>query len=446
MSVRSHGYKGRVADVLEKAGIEIGNRVRISKEGKVYEGYLMPRSELGDDQHIVIKLDDGYNIGVRLSHDLKVEKLELEVEVKPEPPPLPLKVREDLPTVSIISTGGTIASRVDYKTGAVSPALSARDLYNVVPELGDIANINAEILYSLLSENMTAHHWIHIAETVAKHINRGVSGVVVTHGTDTMGYTAAALSFALQNLPVPVILVGSQRSSDRPSSDAATNLINAVIAASKAPIAEVMVAMHASSSDSTSYLHRGTKVRKCHTSRRDAFKTINGHPLAKVENGEVKVLTSNYVRREARKLELKAFFDDKVLLIKSYPGLPPALIDFAVDQGYHGIILEGTGLGHVPESCFKSIKRAVDNGIAVAMTSQCLWGRINMNVYSTGRQLLALGVIPLEDMLPETALVKMMWVLAQTRDLERVRELMLTNVAGEISPRSSYMTYPEQVF
>lgn len=441
MSIRAYGYRGKAAELLEKAKVEIGDRVKVSKGGQAYEGYLMPRSELGDDVHVVIKLDDGYNVGVRLTGDLKVEKLSAEVEVRPELPPLPIQYREGLPKVSIISTGGTIASRVDYKTGAVSPALSARDLYNVVPELGNVANVDAEILYSLLSENMTPQHWRKIAEAVASHIARGAEGVVVTHGTDTMGYTAAALSFALRDLPVPVVLVGSQRSSDRPSSDAAANLINAVTAAAKAPLAEVVVAMHASSSDPTSYLHRGTKVRKCHTSRRDAFKSINSSPLAKVEGNSVVMLTNEYVERGKRSLKLSAAFDDKVLLLKSYPGFPSSLVDFAVDQGFHGVVLEGTGLGHVPESSFRSIKKALDSGITVVLTSQCLWGRVNTNVYSTGRQLTAMGVIPLEDMLPETALVKLMWALAQTRDASEVRKLMLENIAGEISHRTSYTEY-----
>ncbi|MBC7130232.1 Glu-tRNA(Gln) amidotransferase subunit GatD, partial [Candidatus Bathyarchaeota archaeon] len=370
--------------------------------------------------------------------EVKVEKIGKGEKPAFVAPPLP-EQRPDMPNVAIISTGGTIASRVDYRTGAVRPALSASDLYSVVPELAEIARIDAQILFSLYSENITPSHWSRMAEAVAEQIAKGVDGVVIAHGTDTMGYSAAALSFALQNLPVPVIFVGSQRSADRPSSDAATNLIGAVLAAAKAPFAEVAVAMHETISDTAIAIHRGTRVRKCHTSRRDAFQSINIQPIAKVEDNRITMLTEEYRKRDSsRKPVLKPNFSDKAALIKFYPGMNPAIIDWHVEQGYKGIILEGTGLGHVGSQCFKAIRRAVENGVIVAMTSQCIWGRVNMNVYDTGRDLQALGVIPLEDMLAETAIVKLMWVLGQTDDTEEAVRLLKSNIAGESSPRTLY--------
>jgi glutamyl-tRNA(Gln) amidotransferase subunit D len=252
-----------------------------------------------------------------------------------------------------------------------------------------------------------------------------------------MGYTAAALSFALQDLPVPVILVGSQRSADRPSSDAATNLTGAVTAAAKAPFAEVTLAMHETSSDKTIILHRGTKVRKCHTSRRDTFKSINAEPLAKVENGNVNMLTRDYPKRDkSRKLVLRPNFEEKAALLKFHPSFDPEIIDHLLSKGYKGMVLEGTGLGHVSHLCLTSVRNAVEKRVIVAMTSQCIWGRVDMNVYNTGRDLLNAGVIPLEDMLSETALVKLMWTLGQTKDPEEARKLLTTNIAGEISPRT----------
>jgi glutamyl-tRNA(Gln) amidotransferase subunit D len=256
-----------------------------------------------------------------------------------------------------------------------------------------------------------------------------------------MAYTAAALSFALQNLPVPVILVGSQRSADRPSSDAATNLIGAVKAAAWAPFAEVVLAMHQTVSDKSIVFHRGTKVRKCHTSRRDAFQSINTSPLAKMENEKIIKILEDYCQRDlSRKLVLKPDFDEKVALVKFYTGLNPDIIKWYVDKSYRGIILEGTGLGHISNYCFSAIRKAIENDVVVAMTSQCIWGRLNMNVYDTGRDLLAMGVIPLGDMLPETALVKLMWVLGQTKDVEEAKTLLTTNIAHEISLR----TVPEE--
>jgi len=436
LSEKPLGYRGKALKALEEAEAEVGDLIRVTKDRATYEGILIPRSELGDDRHIVVKIKSGYNIGIEVTPTTKVEKKGAKTKPSFIPPPPPQQ-RPDLPRVTIISTGGTIASRVDYRTGAVRPAISASDLYSIVPELSDIAAIDTQILFSVFSEDLTPRHWAETAKNVAKHIADGAQGVVVTHGTDTMGYTAAALSFALQNLPVPVILVGAQRSEDRPSSDAATNLIGAVRAAAYAPFAEVTVAMHQTISDEAIVLHPGTKVRKLHTSRRDAFKTVNAEPLARVLDEEIIMMTDDYQPRSpSRKLMLKPEFEERVALIKFYPGMNPKTVEWHVEQGYRGIVLEGTGLGHVRQKCFSSIRKAVESGVVVAMTSQCIWGRVNMNVYTNGRDLLTIGVLPLEDMLAETALVKMMWTLGQTRDIEEAKRLLITNIAREISART----------
>ena len=441
MSEKDIGYRGKALGALKKAHVEIGDVVRITKEDEVCEGILIPRSEYGDETHLVIKLKNGYNIGITVTEKMTIEKTGEGQKPAFAPPPIP-EQKPGLPKVAIISTGGTIASRVDYRTGGVRPALTANDLYSVVPELAGIAEIETQILLSLFSENITPHDWTEIAQSTAKHILNGVSGVVLAHGTDTMGYTSAALSFALQNLPVPVVIVGSQRSADRPSSDAATNLVGAVLTASQAPFAEVTVAMHETTSDNCIAIHRGTKVRKLHTSRRDAFKSVNTTPIARVENQQISMLTSNYSKRNlSRKLTVMTNFEERVALIKSFPGMDPSIIDFYTDRSYKGIVLEGTGLGHVSKHCSSALKKAVKQGLVVGMTSQCIWGRINMNVYDTGRDLQALGIVPLEDMLPETALVKMMWVLAQTKDAEEAKKMLKTNIAGELLPR----TVPERM-
>jgi len=430
------GYRGNALKFLKNAGAEIGDVIRVTKDGENWEGILIPRSEIGDENHIILKLKSGYNVGVRIDSTAQVEKVGAGVKPTFTPPPLP-KQKTSLPKVAIVSTGGTIASRVDYRTGGVRPALSASDLYSVVPELADIAVVDTEILFSVFSENITSKHWIETAKTVAKHIENGVAGVVVAHGTDTLGYSAAALSFALQDLPVPVIMVASQRSADRPSSDAATNLVGAVKAAAKAPFAEVVVAMHETTSDTSIVFHRGTKVRKCHTSRRDTFKSINSSPLARMEDDTISLLIKNYRKRDsARKLKLKPTFEKKVALVKFHPDLNPEIIDCYVEKGYRGIILEGTGLGHVGNYCLSAIQRAVEKDVIVGMTSQCIWGRLNMNVYDQGRDLLAVGVVSLDDMLPETAFVKLRWALGQTTKTEEAKLLLTKNVANELSPRT----------
>ena len=434
--LENSGYKGQALNLLKEADCDIGDIIKITSESKIYQGILIPRSELGEHTAIIIKMKSGYNIGIQATTEVKIEKIGKGTKPTFASPPLP-KQNPKLPHVVIMSTGGTIASRVDYRTGAVRSAISASDLYGVVPELSDVAQVDTEIVFSLYSENITQQHWTELAQAVAKRIEQGVDGVVIAHGTDTMAYTSAALSFALQNLPIPIILVGAQRSSDRPSSDAATNLIGAVKAAGEAPFAEVGLAMHETVSDAAIVVHRGTKVRKCHTSRRDTFKSINGFPIAKVKDLQVTMETEKYQRRDLnKKLNLKPIFSEKVALVKFYPGLDPAIIDYYVEKGVKGILLEGSGLGHVSKFCFETIKKAVAKGVVVALASQCIWGRVNMNVYDTGRDLLSFGVVPLDDMFSETALVKLMWVLGQTSNPKEAIALLKTNIAGEYSPRS----------
>lgn len=432
------GYRGQSLKLLKSIGAGIGDVIRLTKDGKSWEGILIPRSESGDEYHVVIKMKNGYNVGVQIDASTLVEKVGTGIKPKFTIPPLP-KQKTSLPNVAIVSTGGTIASRVDYRTGGVRAALSASELYSVVPELSEIAVVDTEILFSIFSENITAKHWIATAKAVTKHIENGVDGVVVAHGTDTLGYSAAALSFALRNLPVPVVMVASQRSADRPSSDAATNLVGAVKAAVSAPFAEVVIAMHETISDTSIVFHRGTKARKCHTSRRDAFKSINALPLARLENDKISMLTKSFQKRNvSRKIELNTAFEEKVAMVKAYPDISPEVIDWYVEKGYRGIIIEGTGLGHVGDYLFSAIRVAIENDVMVCMTSQCLWGRLNMNVYDQGRDLLALGVISLDDMLPETAYVKLRWVLGQTSKIEEANRLLKENLANEYSARTLY--------
>jgi glutamyl-tRNA(Gln) amidotransferase subunit D len=195
--------------------------------------------------------------------------------------------------------------------------------------------------------------------------------------------------------------------------------------------------MHGSMEDDFCLIHRGTKVRKCHTSRRDTFMTINDIPIGMVRGEELKLFRDDYNRASPEgKVTVDGKFEPRVALLKVTPGMPSSVIDGMLRAGDKGIVLEGTGLGHAPESLFAGIKRAIAKGVPVVMTSQCLWGRVDMKVYSTGRDLLQMGVIPGEDMLPEVAWIKLMWVLGRAKNLREVSELMLSNLAGEITPRT----------
>jgi len=434
------GYSGKLDDLLSRLSVKVGDLVRVESRGRVYEGILMPRTELGDPECLVLKLPSGYNVGVRVDGETRITKVGEGESWRRLPPP-PSYPDPSKPLVRLVGTGGTIASRVDYRTGGVHPAFSPEELYSLVPELAELARLETVEACSVFSEHLTPELWVRIAEKVAEGLNSGARGVVVAHGTDTMGYTSAALSFMLRNLTGPVVLVGAQRSSDRPSTDAHLNLLSAVAVASRSDLGEVCVVMHGSMEDDFCLIHRGTRVRKCHTSRRDAFLSLNASPLGVVRGGEVRML-GEYRKKGEGRVEVDAKLEPRVLLLKVTPGMAPDLLSSALQLGYRGIVLEGTGLGHAPESLFPSLREAAEKGVPVVMTSQCLWGRVNLNVYSTGRDLLRMGVIPAEDMLPEVAYVKLMWVLGHTREPGEVRRLMLQDLAGELSPRSPFTSLP----
>ena len=428
-------YKENAENYMEKYGLGIGDKIKVNKQDISYTGILLDRPEDADDGYLVIKLSSGYNIGVA------IENTTAELIEKGEKPKIGFGETEiphddSKQNISIVSTGGTVSSVIDYRTGAVHPAFTASDLVKANPELLDYANYNVKALYNILSEDMKPEYWVKAAEEIANDISNGADGVVIAHGTDTMHYTSAALSFMLKT-PVPIIITGAQRSSDRPSSDANINLIDSVIGA-KSDIAEVCVCMHGSLNDKYTYLHKGTKVRKMHTSRRDTFRSINAQPIARIQNRKVKVNPDySYTRRGENELELNTSIEDKVGFIKSFPGISPDYIEYHIDKGYKGLVIEGTGLGHVPNDLVESFKRAQDENIPVIMSSHVLYGRVNMNVYSTGRNILDAGVISGIDMTPETTYVKLCWALGQSDDYEKVKEIMQTNVAGEFGERST---------
>ena len=424
-------YEGYLKDFLELSNITVGDTVKITKPNVEHEGMLLEKPDYSNENTIIIKLDSGYNIGVDIQ-DAKIEKIIEGSKPKIELDPVDKELSDEKDNVSILSTGGTVASVIDYKTGAVHPAFTADDLLRATPELVDYANINAKAIFNILSEDMTKEYWIKTAEEVYNKINNGADGVIIAHGTDTMHYTASALSFMIDT-PVPIVLTGAQRSSDRPSSDAFTNLMSSVTAA-KSDIAEVTICMHGTEDDTYCDLHRGTRARKMHTSRRDTFTSINMNPLAKIQNNKLTINDSevSYTKRNENKLDINTDLADNVALIKSYPGMNPEIIDIYVDKGYDGLVIEGTGLGHCSDDVITSIGRATDEKIPVVITSQCIFGRTNLNVYSSGRRLLHHKVIPVSDMLSETAYTKLLWAAGQTDDMEEIRKIMQTNLKGEM--------------
>ncbi len=435
-------YSKKASSLLASVKASIGDRIRIIREGKQYEGLVMPRIEVGDQNCIVIKLDSGYNVGIDASTIKKISLIEKAKEKKKEAKPEDVKPSEQ--DIVILGCGGTIASKVEYKTGAVYPAITPEELISLVPQLQK-KRIRSRTLFSLFSEDMAPKHWQLIAKEIEKEYKRGAKGIILMHGTDTMHYTAAALSFMIKT-PIPIVLVGAQRSSDRGSSDNQMNL-SAAIAAAETDIAEVMVCMHASTSDDFCHLHRGTKVRKLHTSRRDAFQSVNVKPLAKVfnETGKIELLNESYNKRNSSKLEIDTRINPNVGLIYTYPGIKNEFVK-SLSKFYEGVVIAGTGLGHVPTNPFNdplgssilpAIKNLAKEEIPMIMAPQTIFGRLNMNIYSSGRALLLAGVIGNYcDWTPETATVKLMIALGRYKKIDDVKKFMLTNVAGEISERS----------
>lgn len=419
-----------------------GDRVRVLADEGEFTGILMPRPEILEQDATIVKLDSGYNIGI-CNH--KIKKMEILEAYKPEKETKPkIKHNPKLPTVAILSTGGTISSKIDYRSGGTSADYTAEDFVEMLPELQDIANIKAKKIMSAMTEDFTYKEWAEMAESVVKEIN-DADGIVLTMGTDTLHIASAALSFLLKEIGKPVVITAAQRSIDRGSTDAFMNLLCAVNAAAKIDASGVFTCMHGTINDDYCLLIRGTKVRKMHTSRRDAFRPINEMPIAKVfYGGRIEIINKNVMQRDGK---LKAYFDnqfeEKVALVLVYPGMEPGVIDFYVEKGYKGIVLSATALGHVPTENSKSnilpnIKKATDKGVSVVIASQTIYGRVHPLVYTNLRKLsITLGCIFVEDMLPETAYVKLCHVLGHANKKDEIKKMMLSSIAGEITRRSS---------
>jgi len=422
------GYKGKSLDYLKQKNVSVGDSIKIISD-LTYEGILMPRYETSEDSHIVLKLKSGYNIGIELSEIKDIEKISSTKVVEKESVK---KTDSSLPKILLLSTGGTIASKVDYRTGAVTPALTAADLNDAVPEIAEIANIDAEVLFSEYSENLQPEHWVETAKKIQSIVDLDYKGVIVAHGTDTMHYSSAFLSFALSGLKIPVVFVGSQRSSDRPSSDAASNLIAATKFIVKTDVNGIYVVMHHNESDETISCHLGTRVRKNHASKRSAFETIGSDPAFLILDKKI-IKNSRDKFFENQSFNPRLAIDTQVALVKYHPGYEPKQIEALIDLGFKAIIFEGTGLGHVGKTMYDVIKKANAEGLFLGMTSQCIDGRVRMTVYESGRDLLELGITPLENMIPEVALVKTMWALGNSEDKDGLKKLLLENIASEFS-------------
>src|SRR3989344_2578192 len=434
-------------EFLKKNKLEEGQYVKILRGNEEFKGNIIP-GESKEKEIIRLKLDSGYNVGIKASSDLKVEKLEGSKKVGKAK----IEVKQDstLPKISILHTGGTIASRVDYRTGAAYSSFDPNDLLTMFPELTKLGNFSSKLIANMWSDDLRFTHISTIANEIKKSYENGATGIILGMGTDNMAVASAALSFTFEECPIPVIFVGAQRSSDRGSSDAAMNLISATEFITKTDYAGVALCMHHDSSDDKCAILPACKTRKLHSSRRDAFKAVNDTPIALIDfkTKKIEFLKKDYTRKNSKKMVVKPDFEEKVALFKISINMFPEQFAFYKKEKFKGLVIEGTGLGHTPghnpdgktkinEKIFPEIKKLTESGCVVVMTTTTLFGRVHMHVYNKGTDLVDLGVIPGEDMLPETAFVKLAWLLGNYKPKE-AKELIAKNLRGEITPATKY--------
>lgn len=433
-------YKGKAKKFLAERGLDIWDKVVVSTETSTFEALILPGPPTEDI--IYLKLPNGYNLALKIDRIKSLRKIG-SISPSYTLPRMHVSIQQNLPEVSIIHCGGTIASRIEYSTGAVAPAFSLEELSHAVPEIFDLIKPKLTMLFNIFSEHMTPTHWMTIAKTAYKEFISGARAIIVTHGTDTMHFSATAIAFMLHELPGPIIFTGAMRSSDRPSSDAATNLIASAIIASKSDIGESLIVMHAGLNDTDFFAHRGVRSLKLHSTRRDAFRSIGIPPIAEISiaRQKISILYPHYKKISNETPKLSAAFEPKTALVPIYPGMSPEIIETLIDKRYRGIVLAGTGLGHVPDYIFKPIQRAIEEKIIVVMTTQCLWGGVYMDVYETGRKLKQIGVIPGKNMLPHVAYIKLGWLLGLDLPDEQVKTLLGKNLLGEIINQESPLCF-----
>ncbi len=413
-----------------------GDKIKLSTKTEIVEGMLVPSP---NKEIVILKLSNGYNVGFPKQ---EIKKMELvEKNKPPSPTTKKVKLRKKLPIIAILHTGGTIASKVDYQTGGVSASFKAEDFLQLFPEFASTANVRTVHVANLMSEDMRFSHYQKIAAAIEGEIANKVDGIIIGHGTDTLAITAAALNFMFDNLPVPVILVGAQRSTDRGSSDAGINLLCAAEFITKTDFVGVAICMHGSSSDNYCNIYPASKTKKLHTSRRDAFQAVNDSVIATVDYNSKKITFNKpYSKRSevTGQMHLKDNFEEKVAVVRVYPNMMPTLIESLTKEQYKGLVLEATGIGQAPANIeenllnYQALQKFISQGGTIVLTSQCIFGRVHPDIYANCRRLKEIGIIFGEDMLTETAHVKLAWLLGNY-PLEKVQQLLPLNLKGEIS-------------
>lgn len=439
------GRVGHAMDELPNVGERIRIRVQSLENEVEHVGLVLP---FMNQDFITLKLDNGYNASYTIDGIVSWESLgSSPLQQKPDNQGA-AAFAKDLPRVRLIHTGGTIASKVDYKTGAVIARFEPEELVAELPELTNIAQLETFKIGNMFSDDIRPQHWNHIVNATKQAFDEGCRGVVVAHGTDTLHLSAAAVGFAWagrgEKAPGPIAFVGSQRSSDRGSSDAPENLLSAVYWAAhgEAPCGDVgdstVVIMHHTSNDGECVVLPGMSTRKLHSSRRDAFQAVNAQPLATISydgsdcSHTTTVAYSEAIVAGGRKVatNVNGFLPHlKILQFIAGPYLHGEHIEATVKDGCDAIIIHGTGLGHLPiedsmgdapenQNLWRTLVRCVNREIPIIVCNQCIFGPVNMNVYSKGREQQKIGLLGHGIAgAPDTVAIKAHWLLSNNLSL-----------------------------
>lgn len=325
------------------------------------------------------------------------------------------------PRIALLYVGGSIGMKMNRKTGRIEPIESLNEIHRFLPELQREVALKFFSLSNLGSSEVTQRDWVEIAQTIERSYDE-FDGFVVVHGTNTMSYTAAALSFALQGLSKPVVLTGALLPINDISGDGRMNLVYAIRAA-QLDIAEVCIVLGPR-------VLRGCRAKKVDQSLLQTFDTTRIPPLAEFNEG-VRLGEHRCVRRK-RQLLCRPAFDPHVAVATLHPGLETSFLDAILSTKPHGIVMRAYGPGMLPERIFPWLRRVTEQGISIVMTSQTIRGRVDLHRFRKQTALEQFGVISGKDMTFECALVKLMWALTQTRNEHRLRELMEKSLAGEL--------------
>ena len=440
------------------AGSNVRIRVSTLVGERDFEGTVLPPAGEG---LTTLKLVNGYNLSYPREDVLDIEFLgdagEGVVQKDSQ-----FEEDESLPEILLIHTGGTIASKVDYDTGAVTAKFEPNELLSSIPELGSIARIRVHMIGNMWSDDLRPRHWNRMIAASHEAFRDGYAGVVVTHGTDTMHISSAAMSYAWSGdggrPPGRIAFTGSQRSPDRGSSDAAENLISAVYWAAHGPEVtgyrdSAVVVMHDGGSDGRCAVLPGCASRKSHSSKRGAFRSVNQEPVAYVALGAdgPRIEDDRSVVSEREVADGPILFDEGCSIheLVAGPHLSPGLLEAVIETAPDAMVIRGTGLGHIPildplgdspenGGVADALSAAVEKGIPVIVTAEAVHGPVNMNVYAKGRNQRSIGLIGHGSMCPPgSAVVKLHYLLSKGLDINGVREAWEADLVGENPPDSS---------